>query len=162
MLTYLGILWTCANGSLDKYMMAVATEQCNAYMELCRVTERVILFSAGRSAARAPWPTVYISARCRELPWAVDIAGKEIARSVENSQEENTGWQNRVCGGNIDNFSLRRYAHFCASVRSTRVATSSAAFLDPSDPEIFARDSRFHLFTPCQSGFCCVQPRRRC
>lgn len=34
---------------------------------------------------------------------------------AENSQEENTGWQNRVREGNIDNFSSRRYAHFCAS-----------------------------------------------
>lgn len=80
----------------------------------CRVTE-VYYFQSNIFAARAPC-ALFSFSDVRRIAPGRGITRREIVRDRENSQEENTGWQNRVRGGNIDNFSSRRYAHFCASV----------------------------------------------
>lgn len=127
-------------------------------MELCRVTEKVY-YSQQNIASRVLRVRLFSFQRGADRPRRDAGPRGESTRVAENSQEENTGWQNRVRRGNIDNFSSRRYAHFCASIRGTRVAAPSAGPPGLPDREIFVGCSRFLLFTPCQLGFCCVQPR---
>lgn len=127
-------------------------------MELCRVTEKVY-YSQRNIASRVLRVRLFSCRRVAVRPRRDAGPRGECERVAENSQEENTGWQNRVRRGNIDNFSSRRYAHFCASIRAARAAAPSAGPPGLPDREISVGCSRFLLFTPCQLGFCCVQPR---
>jgi len=92
-----------------------------------------------------------------------EIACSEIARERENSQEENTGWQNRVRVGNIDNFSSRRYAHFCASAAKRARRRVAHRHPRPTGDRDFIRIPAFSFVYALSVGpFVVCNPRAAC
>lgn len=76
---------------------------------------------------------------------------------------KHTGWQNRVRGGEVILTIFRRDATriFARQSPNTRVAAPSAGFPGRPEGEIYARCSRFLLFTPCQSSLLLCAIARR-
>lgn len=122
----------------------------------CRVPEKFIILSRITPLA-CPVYVVFVREGIKHCARNWNHAGRSVKKRIIARRKH--GWQNRVRGGNIDNFSSRRYLHFSASIRNTRIQDTSFGFLGHPGRKIFHRWLLFLLFTPCQLGFCCVHPR---